>query len=210
MINFDEALHSILTLLRGGGSGVIVGAIITCVVTQLLKVIFINKAKIVLLKKFDISIILPFIVGTIYSLAVGLFTIKIDFEMLYTILINGLTYGATATVLFRLINSLSSTNYKKLSKDELFSYVYSQLLLLGSIQEKLLKRQMSLTDLRVMAKNIVEQATEIYSLDSDNDAKKQELAELLRLILNDDILEEAIEHIHAELSLSFDNSTTDE
>lgn len=204
MIDFEDALHGILTLIKGGGSDVIIGAIITCIFTQLIKKIFINKSKIEIFKKFDPSVILPFIIGTICSLVLSLIEYgTLNFDILYSILVNGLTYGATATVLFKLIWNFSSTNVKKLSKDELFSVIYPQMMLLENIKSKLLSRHLSLADFIIQVKQVVDGTKGIYNTDTDDNLKKLNLIELIHSVTSEIIEDVSIEYLHSQLLLMF-------
>ena len=121
-MDFNAIIESLTAIVRHSGSAVVVYAVVVCILTEIVKKLFIPKLKIDLLNKFDPTIIVPFALGcaasVFHSLAVQGVDLSSAFE---NVLVNGLTIGATSTVLYRMFVSVFCENVKKLKK-EFLSY----------------------------------------------------------------------------------------
>lgn len=170
-----------------GDLQIVLYAVITCVLTQLVKKIFVNKVKVDILHKFDFAVILPFVFGVgfaLLNLAINKQFTDLA-ESLTRIIVDGATIGALATVIFRFVSSLSGQNLSSLLKDDVFGVFYNQILYFGKAREQLIAKELSLTEFIDEVKVIVADAKQIYGEQSANDAKRNKLAELLSGVVDE-------------------------
>ena len=62
-MDFNAIIESLTAIVRHSGSAVVVYAVVVCILTEIVKKLFIPKLKIDLLNKFDPTIIVPFALG---------------------------------------------------------------------------------------------------------------------------------------------------
>ena len=98
----------------------LVYAFATCLLTQAVKKLFLNKAKTDILHKFDWAKILPFCFGAVFAVldvylvsGVREFSLNIALH----IVLSALAIGALATTAFRIVKSLSGQSLEELMKN---------------------------------------------------------------------------------------------
>ena len=69
-MDFEVFIESLLKLFNNGDNAYFVlYAVVTCLLTQVLKKLFVNKVKVDVLHKFDFAVILPFVLGLVFAVA---------------------------------------------------------------------------------------------------------------------------------------------
>ena len=209
-MDFNAIIESLTAIVRHSGSAVVVYAVVVCILTEIVKKLFIPKLKIDLLNKFDPTIIVPFALGcaasVFHSLAVQGVDLSSAFE---NVLVNGLTIGATSTVLYRMFVSVFCENVKKLKKDEIFNLFYTEIFVYSDIKEKLLDGQTTMKDFVSEVKLVSEKAVAIYqNAETDGDEKKQKLVSLMSGLIDDSVIFKAVEPIHNAMLKTFETTAT--
>ena len=163
-------------------------AIATCLLTELVKKLFVNKAKVDILHKFDVAVILPFIFGLVFAVldvyvvdAVRAFNV----EIVWRIAISSVTIGALASTMFKLAKAISGQSLATLMKDDVFGIFYTQLLYFGNIRQQLADKKLTMKDFVNQVKVIAANAQKIYLTDDSADVKRAQLAKLLNGILDE-------------------------
>ena len=125
------------------------------------------------------------------------------------VLVNGLTIGATSTVLYRMFVSVFCENVKKLKKDEIFNLFYTEIFVYSDIKEKLLNGQTTMKDFVSEVKLVSEKAVAIYqNTETDGDEKKQKLVSLMSGLIDDSVIFKAVEPIHNAMLKTFETTAT--
>lgn len=173
----------------------------TCVLTQIVKKLFVNKTKVEVLHKFDIAAILPFLFGIAFAVVDLVFVAHEPFgaEFVAKAFVTALTVGALATVIFKLVSALSGNSLKSLMKDDAFCVFYSQLLYFGEIRAKLADGEMTLADFVTQVKILAVGANEIYTGSAAEEEKKQQLYALLAQNVSTAVAESCTEFLHRQL-----------
>lgn len=160
----------------------------TCLLSQLLKKLLVNKVKVDVLHKFDWAVIFPFVFGVMFA-AVDLFVVrKVAFgcAVITQIAVNGATIGALATMIFKFVSSLTGKSLKSMMKDDLFGVFYTQLLYFGTARKRLKDGSLSFADFIEQVKLVASNAYDIYSDGNCTDeVKREKLGKLLCGIVND-------------------------
>ena len=163
-------------------------AVATCLLTQLLKKIFVNKIKVDVLHKFDFSVIIPYIVGFAFAV-VDVYLVHgiraFNLSIVFKIIIGAITIGALASTMFKLVKSVFGQSLSSLMKDEVFSVFYTQLLYFGNVRQQLIDKTLTLQDFIEQVKLISANATSIYQTDANVDTKRCQLARLLGGIIDE-------------------------
>ena len=177
-------------------------AVATCLLTQLLKKIFVNKTKVNVFHKFDFAVILPFIVGFAFAV-LDMYVIKstrtFNLSIALQIVVSGLAIGALSSTMFKLIKSISGTSLSSLMKNDIFGVFYTQLLYFGNIRQRLLDKTITLADFIEQVKLISAKAKDIYSTEDSVDSKRCQLANLLGGIIDDKSIETCINALNEAL-----------
>lgn len=202
-MDFNTIFESLMALVRHSSGAVVVYACIVCLLTEVVKRLFIPKLKIDLLNKFDPTIIFPFALGCACSVFHALVVEKTDFVSAFnTIVVNGLTIGATATVIYRAASSLFGNNVKKLQKNDVFNLFYTEIFVYSDIKTRLLEGSVTFKDFVLEVKLIAEKASAIYSSDAPAEQKKQRLIVLMSGLVDDGIIYTVADPIHNALMKS--------
>ena len=177
-------------------------AVITCLLTQLLKKIFVNKTKVDILHKFDFAVILPFIIGFVFAVldvyvvqGIRLFNVSIALK----IIISGIAIGALSSTMFKLVKSISGQSLSNLMKSDIFGVFYTQLLYFGNIRQELIDKTITLQDFIEQVKLISAKAKSIYATDDSVDQKRCQLAKLLSGIIDEKSIETCINALNEAL-----------
>ena len=208
-MDFETFIQSLFNFIKNCDNAYfLVYALATCLLTQLCKKLFVNKVDVDIKHKFDFAVILPFVFGTACAVVDEIFIQKVT-EFTWNIVVDtavsATTIGALATVIFKFVSSLSGKSMKSILKDDLFGAFYTQLLYFGSMRQKLLSKEMSLTDFVSSVKLVCQNAKEIYSQNITPEEKRRKLADLLKGIVDDqsisaclDVLDKAMQTLTAE------------
>lgn len=189
-MDFEVFIESLFKLLKNGDNAYfVIYAVITCLLTQALKKLFVNKVKVDILHKFDVSVILPFILGLIFAV-IDVFVFKevryFNYKVAVNLAVNTATIGALATALFKLVSSVSGKSLNSLLKDDFFGMFYTQLLYYGNVRQQLLDKTITMQDFISEVKLVASNARTIYAEDISEEDKRRKLSELLSGIVDDE------------------------
>ena len=163
-------------------------AVATCLLTQLLKKIFVNKIKVDVLHKFDFSVIIPYIVGVAFAV-VDVYLVHgiraFNLSIVLKIIIGAVTIGALASTMFKLVKSVFGQSLSSLMKDDIFGVFYTQLLYFGNVRQQLIDKTLTLQEFIEQVKLISANAQSIYATDASADSKRCQLARLLGGIIGE-------------------------
>ena len=202
-MDFETFFQSLLTMLKSGENAYFVTyAVATCLLTQGVKKLFVNKVKSEIANKFNVAVILPFAFGAAFAVVDACLISPADrftADVIWTVAVNAATIGALATVMFKLCSSLSGQNMKSLLKDDVFGIFYTQLLYFGNARKQLLSKELSLKDFLAQVKLVAANSKKIYCEQEEPSAKKEKLARLLRGVVDDDSLNACLDVLHEAL-----------
>ena len=212
-MDFEEFIKSLFRLLQNGDNAYfVIYAVATCLLTQALKKLFVNKVKVDVLHKFDVAAVLPFVLGLVFAVT-DAFAVKgiryFNLNVAAAIAVNAATVGALATALFKLISSLSGKSLNSLMKDDLFGMFYTQLLYYGNVRAQLLSKTLSMQDFLAQVKLLAANADKIYSQDLTEDDKRRKLAELLSGVVDEQSVAACVNVLNKALINRAEQSKTD-
>ncbi len=176
-------------------------AIATCLLTQLVKKLFLDKAKVNVLHKFDWAPLLPFIFGLAFA-AVDVFAVQkkaFAFSSAVQTVFAALAIGALASTGFRFVKSLSGQSLGDLMKNDVFGVFYTQLLYFGNIRKQIAAKELTLDDFIGKVKLLASDAEAIYKRDDSVDAKRCALAKLLGGIIDEESIDTCVNAINEAL-----------
>ena len=187
---------------NGDGAYFVLYAVVTCLLTQLVKKLFVSKVKVDVLHKFDFAVVLPFIFGLIFAVVDAFFVKKWAFSlmMVLRIVINCVSIGALASTIFKFVSSLSGQSLASLMKNDVFGVFYTQLLYFGNVRQQMLDKTLTMKDFMAEVKIISANAVEIYRSDDNVDVKRTRLAKLLSGIVDDKSIETCINALNQALN----------
>lgn len=199
-MDFETFLESLFRFIQNGGNAYfVVYALITCLLTQVVKKLFVSKVKVDVLHKFDFAVVLPFIFGAIFAV-VDVFCVKrvtvFDCRLVVDLAVNTATIGALATTVFKLISSLSGGKLSRLLSDDVFAIFYSQLMYFGNAREQLLNKSITLKQFVTEVKLVATNAVDIYKQDCSEEAKLKNLAKLLAGIIDEKSVNTCVNSLH--------------
>ena len=202
-MDFETFLSQIWQyIVNSDNAYLIMYAVATCLLTQLFKKIFVNKVKVDVLHKFDLSVILPFIVGFAFAV-LDVYVVKstreFSLSIVFKLIISALAIGALASTMFKLIKAISGQGLSSLMKNDVFSIFYTQLLYFGNVRAQLADKTITLKDFIEQVKLISANATNIYATDDSVDQKRCRLAKLLSGIIDDKSIDSCINAINEAL-----------
>ena len=122
-MDFETFVKSLLSYIKDGDNVYfLVYAVATCLLTQLVKKLFLNKTKVEVMHKFDFAEILPFLFGVVFAghLMGSIHPVQFSAQFVTQLVITAATLGALATVIFKFVSSLSGKSMKSLLKDDVF------------------------------------------------------------------------------------------
>lgn len=187
---------------NGDNAYFVLYAVATCLLTQLVKKLFVNKVKVDVLHKFDFAVIIPFVFGLIFSVldvyvvdAVREFSLAIVLR----IALSCLAIGALASTIFKFVKSVNGQSLASLMKDDVFGIFYTQLLYFGNVRQMLMSNKLTLQDFIEQVKLIAAKAKTIYDSDDSVDTKRCQLAKLLGGIIDESSIETCINPISEAL-----------
>ena len=196
-MDFNAMIESLMALVRYSSIAVVVYACIVCLLTEVVKRLFIPKLKLELQNKFDPTIIFPFAFGCCMAVFDAVVVRRVGVQgALNTLLVDGLTIGATSTVLYRMFVSMFGNGIKKLQKDEIFAMFYNELFVYSDIKQKLLSGQTDYKSFLTEVNIVSQKAKEIYVQDISPECKKQRLVSLMSGLVDDGIIAQIIQPIH--------------
>ena len=199
-MDFETFIQSLFNFIKNCDNAYFLAyAVATCLATQLCKKLFVNKVDVDIKHKFDFAVVLPFIFGTVCAVVDEIFVQKVTqftWAIVADTAVSATTIGALATVIFKFVSSLSGKSMKSILKDDLFGAFYTQLLYFGSLRQKLLSKEMSLTDFVSSVKLVCQNAQEIYAQNITPDEKRRKLADLLKGIVDDQSISACLDVLH--------------
>ena len=187
---------------EGGNAYYIVYAVLTCLITQLLKKLFVNKTKVDVLHKFDFAQVLPFIVGFVFAV-LDVFVIQgvriFSFSLALRIIVSALAIGALSSTMFKLVKGISGQSLSGLMKNDVFGVFYTQLLYFGNVRQQLVDKTLTLQDFVEQVKLIAANAVSIYATEESVDKKRCQLAKLLGGIIDEKSIDTCINALNEAL-----------
>ena len=201
-MDFATFISSLLGYLSQSDSAYFVTyAVATCLLTQLVKKLFVSKVKVDVMHKFDFAVVLPFIFGTCFAV-VDAFLVKkaaFTFSLVMRILVNCVSIGALSSAIFKFISSLSGQSLASLMKNDVFGVFYTQLLYFGNVRQQMLDKTLTMKDFVAEVKLISVNAVDIYKSEDNVDVKRARLAKLLSGIVDDKSIETCINALNQAL-----------
>lgn len=176
-------------------------AVATCVLTEIVKKLFVNKAKVDVLHKFDWAPVIPFVFGLAFG-ALDVFAVQrcaFGFSSVVQTVLSALAIGALASAGFRLAKSLSGQSLSALLKNDVFGVFYTQLTYFGNVREQIAENKLTLADFIGKVKLLASDAEAIYKQDASVDSKRCRLAVLLKGIIDDGSIETCVNAINEAL-----------
>lgn len=201
-MDFVNFLSLIKQIASSDDAYFVVYAIATCLTTQLFKKLFVNKAQVDVLHKFDFATVLPFIVSGVISVVDVLAVrpvVTFNFATVVDIAVSCFAIGAFATAIFRLVSSLSGQSLASLMKDDVFGVFYSQLLYFGNVKKRLTDNSLTMKDFVAQVKLVASNAEKIYRSNDNVDTKRCKLAKLLAGIIDESSIETCINALNEAL-----------
>ena len=177
-------------------------AVATCLLSQLLKKLFVNKTKVDVFHKFDFAVILPFIVGLAFAVLdvyVVQGTRAFNLSIALRIVVAALAIGALSSTMFKLVKSISGNSLSSLMKNDIFGVFYTQLLYFGNVRKQLVDKTLTLADFIEQVKLISAKAQDIYATEDSVDQKRCQLAKLLGGIIDEKSIETCINALNEAL-----------
>ena len=201
-MDFATFISSLLNFLSKSDSAYFVTyAVATCLLTQLVKKLFVNKFKVDVLHKFDFAVVLPFIFGLGFAV-LDAFVVKksaFAFATVMCLLVNCASIGALATAIFKFVSSLSGQSLASLMKNDVFGVFYTQLLYFGNARQQMMDNTLTLKDFIAEVKLVSANAVEIYQSEDDFEVKRVRLARLLNGIVDDKSIETCVNALNQAL-----------
>ena len=186
-------LETFVTLLRqyfanSNNAYFVLYAVATCLLSELCKKIFVNKAKVDVLHKFDFAVVFPFIFGLAFSV-IDVYLVDgvriFDFSIVLRLVLYGIAIGAFASTLYKLYKSISGQSLSSLMKNDVFGVFYTQLLYFGNIREQITSKKLTMKDFISQVKLLAANAESIYKSEDSADSKRCQLAKLLSGIIDE-------------------------
>lgn len=184
---------------------IVLYALATCLLTQLVKKLLVNKAKVDVLHKFDWTPLIPFVFATGFAFSDVYLVQKMqgfDLSVVLHVVVSALTIGALSSTVYRFIKSCTGQSLSSLMKDDVFGVFYTQLLYFGNIREQIADKKLTLKEFIEQVKLLASDAEKIYKQDGSIDAKRCRLAKLLGGIIDEksvetcvNVLNEALERL---------------
>lgn len=178
-------------------------SVATCLLTQLVKKIFVNKASVDIFHKFDFAVVLPFIFGLGFAV-LDCFLVKgahaFSVAVVLRMAVDTVSIGAFATAIFKFISSLSGQSLASLMKNDVFAVFYTQLLYFGNVRQQILDKTLTMKDFIAEVKVIAANAQDIYASDDAVEIKRSRLVKLLCGIVDDKSIEACINALNQALS----------
>ena len=209
-MDFETFIQSLFNFLKNSENLYFVTyAIATCLLTQVVKKLVVNKVKVDILHNFDFAVVLPFIFGGIFAIldAFVFFPQPLDFSVVPKIAVSTATIGALSSVIFKFFASLSGKSLKSLLKDDTFGIFYNQLLYFGNVRKQLVNNEISMQNFVDQVKVVSANAVAIYTSDLDEDGKRAKLYQLLQGIVSEDSITVCVNVINKALIALFGNKT---
>lgn len=193
-------LETFIALLRqyfvdSGNLYFVLYAVATCLLSQLCKKIFVNKAKVDVMHKFDFAVIFPFIFGLVFAV-IDVYLVHgvriFDFSIVLRIVLQSVTIGAFASTIFKAVKSLFGQSLSSLMKNDVFGVIYTQLLYFGTFREQLANKTLTMSDFIAQVKLLAEHAESIYKSEDSAEVKRCQLAKLLNGIIDEQSINSCI------------------
>ncbi|MCH5156761.1 MAG: hypothetical protein J1G02_02660 [Clostridiales bacterium] len=177
-------------------------AVTTCLISQLLKWLFVNKMKVDILHKFDLAVIFPFIVGLVFAVfdvyvIQGVRTFNLSIAL--RIIVSGVSIGALSSTMFRFVKSIGGQSLSSLMKNDIFGVFYTQLLYFGNVRKQLVDKTLTLQDFIEQVKLISANAESIYKSEDSVDSKRCQLAKLLSGIIDEKSIDTCVNALNEAL-----------
>lgn len=199
-MDYETFITSLLRFMQSSGNAYFVlYAISTCLLTQIVKKLFVNKVKVDVLHKFDFAAVIPFILGLIFAVVDVLCVRPVksfDCNAVLSVVVNAAAIGALASTVFKLVSSLSGDKLSRLMCDDIFAIFYSQLMYFGSAREQLLSKKLTLKQFYGEVKLVSANALDIYKSDCSEEEKRQSLARLLSGIIDENSVNTCVNALH--------------
>lgn len=187
---------------ESGNAYFVLYAIATCLLSEICKKIFVNKAKVDVLHKFDFAVIFPFVFGLVFSV-IDVYLVDgvriFDFSIALRIILYAVAIGAFASTVYKLYKSISGQSLSSLMKNDVFGVFYTQLLYFGNIRERLVSKSLTMKDFVEQVKLLSANAESIYKSEDSVDTKRCQLAKLLSGIIDEKSIETCVNALNEAL-----------
>ena len=202
-MDFATFISSLLRYISNSdGAYFIMYAVATCLLTQLVKKLFISKVKVDVMHKFDFAVVLPFIFGLCFAV-IDVFLVKrlvFSLTVALSAAVNCISIGAMASVIFKFVSSLSGQSLYSLMKNDVFGVFYTQLLYFGNVRQQMLDKTLTMKDFIAEVKLLSANAVDIYKSEDNIDVKRTRLAKLLAGIVDEKSIETCINALNQALN----------
>lgn len=199
-MDFEAFVESLLRFIQSSDNAYFVlYAIATCILTQIVKKLFVNTVKVDVLHKFNFAVVLPFIFGAVFAV-LDVFLIErvkvFDCNVAVGLIVDSAAIGALASTVFKLVSSLSGDKLSKLMADDIFAIFYFQLMYFGNAREQLLDKTLSLKQFANEVKLLATNAVDIYKSDLSEEEKRLKLVTLLSGIIDENSVNTCVNSLH--------------
>lgn len=211
-MDMEVFIRSVLDFIgKSNNFSYIAYSVVVCVLTEIVKKIFVKKVSVDILHKFDVAVVLPFIFGVIIAFANMFFEVGLVFkaQFVYNAIVEGLSVGAFATLLFKFCKSLQGTSLSNLLKDDVFGIFYTQMLYFGTAKQQMQEGKLSFSEFLQQVSLVASKAQEIYTTSETDDVKRNKLVQLMGGIVNSQTMVQAVSAIHNALIAHYQQSNTD-
>ncbi|MDD3831346.1 MAG: hypothetical protein PHW00_01675 [Clostridia bacterium] len=198
----DTLIPTIFDHMSAGNWDIACIATICCLLTAIIKKLFVNKTVIDLSHRLDPCVFIPFVVAVILSIVYGELYNKGGALIEYVQ--RGMYSGALSTAMYKFWSSIDGKSLKQLLKDDLFKVFYDCLLDLTDIKEKLLNNQLTLDTLVGQVQTLVVNCKGIFA----NNQDREERIQALRMLMNGIFDEDDIEQVMPTLYITLDKLLT--
>ena len=202
-MDFETFVKSLVTYLKEGDNlYYLLYAAATCLLTQVIKKLFLDKTKVEVLHKFNFAELLPFLWGLVFAAVDVAAVRRVPFSWNFAaqLIMSAATIGALASVIYKFASSLSGKSLKTLMKDDVFGVFYTQLLYFGNTRQQLLDKQLTMENFISLVKSLAESAAEIYGGELSEEQKKQQLRALLETVVDQSEVDACTDMIAKALS----------
>ena len=91
------------------------------------------------------------------------------FGSLVEIVVDGITIGAAAVVIYKFVSSLDKNSLKNLSKDGVFAILFNEIVLVTDLKRQLLDNEVPLSEILKKVKKVADEVKKIYVVCEDDE-----------------------------------------
>ena len=209
-MELETFIQTVLTLLKDSKNFYfLLYAVLSSLLTQIVKKLCVNKVKVEIFGKFNLATILPFAFGAVFAVIDTLFVNKVatfNLNTAYGVVIQSTAIGATATAIFRLVSFMSGQSLTTLKRDEIFACIYTQMIHFGCVREQLKDGTLNMANFVSQVKLVRDNAKTIYADKTlPDEYKKAQLSRLLAGVIKEDFIPVVLDTLHQSLVVVYCN-----